>query len=86
MLRKLHLRKNRIDKFEEEMPPLDNLKYINLRGNKLPNIEQVQRLFQFPLLTDINLIGCPVERQFSSFNLFTAEVLILNPKIQRFCK
>ena len=44
-IRKIHLRKNKIEKFEEEMPPLENLKYLNLRGNKIPSIEQVQKLF-----------------------------------------
>lgn len=38
-LRKLHLRKNKIEKFEEEMPPMENLRYLNLRGNKIPSIE-----------------------------------------------
>ncbi len=32
------------------------------------------------------MLSCPVERAYSSFNLLLAEVLILNPKIQRFCK
>ena len=38
-LKKLHLRKNRIEKIDDEMPPLDSLEYLNLRGNKLPNLE-----------------------------------------------
>lgn len=85
-LKKLHLRKNKIEKFEDEMPPLENLQYLNLRGNKIPNLEQLQKLFQYPNLTDINVLSCPVERVFTSFNLLIAEVLILNPKIKRFCK
>jgi hypothetical protein len=32
------------------------------------------------------VLGCPVERIPSSFNLLLAEVLIKNPKIKRFCK
>lgn len=31
-------------------------------------------------------MSCPIERNASSLNLLIAEVLILNPKIQRFCK
>jgi hypothetical protein len=37
-------------------------------------------------LTDINVLGNPVEKVTTSFNLLIAEVLILNPKIKRFCK
>ncbi len=44
-LRKLHLRKNRIEKFEDEMAPLETLEYINLRGNKLLNLEQLEKLY-----------------------------------------
>ena len=44
-LRKLHLRKNKIEKLDDELPPLDSLKYINLRGNKIPNLEHLQKLF-----------------------------------------
>lgn len=38
-LRRLHLRKNRIEKIEDELPPLETLEYLNLRGNKLLNLE-----------------------------------------------
>lgn len=85
-LKKLHLRKNRIEKIDDEMPPLDSLEYLNLRGNKVPNLEQFEKLYQFATLTDINVLGCPIERAASSFNLLLAEVLIKNPKIKRFCK
>jgi Leucine-rich repeat (LRR) protein len=45
-LKILHLRKNKIEKIEEEMPaPLDALTYLNLRGNKVPNLENLFRLF-----------------------------------------
>lgn len=44
-LKKLHLRKNKIEKFEDEMTPIENLNYLNLRGNKVPNLEHVQKLF-----------------------------------------
>lgn len=38
-LKRLHLRKNKIEKFEDELPPLDGIKYLNLRGNKIATIE-----------------------------------------------
>jgi Leucine-rich repeat (LRR) protein len=44
-LRLLHLRKNRIEKIDDEMPPLDSLEYLNLRGNKIPNLEQLEKLY-----------------------------------------
>jgi len=37
-------------------------------------------------LTDINVLENPVAKQFPSFNLLIAEVLIKNPKIKRFSK
>lgn len=32
------------------------------------------------------MLGCPVDKAASSFNLLIAEILIMNPKIKRFCK
>ncbi len=86
MLRKLHLRKNKIEKFEEEMPELANLQYLNLRGNKVTKLDEFYKLFQFSTLTDINVIACPLMKQFPTFNLLVAEILITNPKLKRFCK
>ena len=43
-------------------------------------------MFVFPNLVDINVVSCPVDKAASSFNLLIAEILILNPKIKRFCK
>lgn len=44
-LRKLHLRKNKIEKLDEEIAPLESLTYLNLRGNRIQNLEQFVRLF-----------------------------------------
>lgn len=44
-LKKLNLRKNKIEKLEDELPPLDALTYINLRGNKIATLEQIDKLF-----------------------------------------
>ena len=46
----------------------------------------VYRLFQFPNLKDINIINNPVELGYSSFRLLMAEILVKNPKVERFCK
>ena len=85
-LKKLHLRRNKIEKIDEELPPLENLEYINLRANKIPNMETLEKLFKNPLLRDISVLNTPVEQNSSSFNILVAEVLIKNPKIKRFCK
>ena len=86
-LKRLHLRRNKIEKFEEELPPNESLQYINLRGNKVPDLASVERLYTtFPNIQDINILGNPVEKQLPSFNLLIAEVLIKNPKITRFSK
>lgn len=80
-LRKLHLRRNKIDKIDDELPELPALEYLNLRSNKVPDLENVFKLFQFPTLVDLNVINCPVELGFSSMNMLVAEVLIKNPKM-----
>ena len=62
------------------------LEYLNLRSNKIDNMENLVKLFQFTTLKDLNVYNCPVERSFSSMNIFVAEILIKNPKLSRFCK
>ena len=87
-LKRLHLRRNKIEKIDEEgVPELPALEYLNLRSNKLLNFEHTIRLFGFfPTLNDLNCINCPVELGYSSMNMFVAETLGKNPKLKRFCK
>ena len=85
-LKRLHLRKNKIDKVDEELPPLESLEYLNLRTNKIPSLEVIYKLFQFPNLKDINVMKNPVEIQVSSFNVLMSDVLAKNTKLTRFCK
>jgi Leucine-rich repeat (LRR) protein len=86
-LKRLHLRRNKLEKFEDELPPHESLQYFNLRGNKIPDLACVERLYTiFPNCTDINILGNPVEKQLPSFNLLIAEVLIKFPKMKRFSK
>ncbi len=85
-LKKLHLRRNKIEKIDEECPPLEALEYINLRANKIANMENLERLFKNPNLRDISVLNNPVEQNYSSFNILLAELLIKNPKLKRFCK
>jgi hypothetical protein len=85
-LKRLHLRRNKIEKVEEELQPLESLEYLNIRANKLPNWEHLDRLLKLPLLFDINVLNNPVEQNASSFNMLVAEALTKQPKIVRFCK
>lgn len=85
-LKKLHLRRNKIEKIDEELPPLESLEYINLRANKISSIETLEKLFKNPNLRDINVVNNPVEQNCSSFNILVAEMLIKNAKLKRFCK
>jgi len=71
MLKKLHLRHNKIEKIEEEgLPELPALEYLNLRTNKLATMEELVRLFQYTTMMDINVLNCPIELEFSSMNIF----------------
>ncbi len=85
-VKKLHLRRNKIEKIDEELPPLEQLEYLNLRGNKIATLEVLERLFKNEKLRDINVLNNPVEQNASSFNILVAEVLVKNPKMKRFCK
>jgi len=85
-LKRLHLRRNKIEKIEDEIPELPALEYLNLRSNKIPNMESLVKLLQYPALSDLNVINCPVELSYSSMNVFVGEMLIKNPKMSRFCK
>ena len=85
-LKKMHLRKNKIDKIDEELPELPSLQYINLRSNKIATMENLTKLFQFTTLTDINVIKNPVELNCSSFEVILADVLRKSTKLVRFCK
>ena len=85
-LKRLHLRRNKIEKVDEELVPLEALEYINLRANKLAGMDQFERLFKNHAIKDISVLNNPIESNVSSFNVIVAEVLAKNPKIKRFCK
>ena len=89
-LKKLHLRRNKINKIEEEgLPELPELQYINLRHNSFDSLEIVFRLFttpSFPALKDVNILNNPCELNMSSFNILMAEFLIKKPSLERVCK
>ena len=92
-LKKINLRHNKMEKFEEEgLPALDSLQYLNLRTNAVASLAEVFRLFEtYKSINDLNLINCPVEKEYSSMNILVAEVLAKNgvlnkPGLVRFCK
>ena len=87
-LKKLHLRHNKIADIEEEgLPTIETLEYLNLRTNKIPDLNSLFRLFgAFPNVKQMNFLNCPVELNYSSMNVFIADVLARKPDITRFCK
>ena len=85
-LKRLHLRRNKIVQIDEELQELPELVYLNLRHNAIDSMEQAVRVFQFPKLTDLNMINNPVDLACSSFNLLMAEFLIKRPSLVRFSK
>ena len=90
-LKKLHLRHNKIEKVEDEVPFEDMypaLEYLNLRTNKVPAMEDVFKILKFPALVDLNILNCPCELAMSSMNIMICQVLSNqpNPKIKRICK
>lgn len=85
-LRKLHLRRNKIEKYDEEATALESLEWINLRANKIVNMEFIERLLKCEKLQDINILNNPIEQNSSSFNMLVAEVLTKKPTLKRFSK
>lgn len=78
-LKRLHLRKNKIEKIEEEMEALPALQYLNLRSNSIADKENLMRLLwkaegevPYPELKDLNIINTPLELSYSSLNVFIA--------------
>lgn len=86
MLRVLHLRKNKIEKIDEELPPLEELVTLNLRNNVIKDLENALRVFMFPKLADINLLNNPIEREASSLEVLMADFLAKKTSLTRFCK
>lgn len=73
VLRRLHLRKNKIDKLpEDDLPELPALEYLNLRRNNIDKIETIERLFQFKTITDLNVLNNPIDVNASSKELLFA--------------
>ena len=82
------------------MPELPALEYLNLRSNKIANLDDCLNLFTAaPLLTDLNLLNNPCELQYSSMNILICTVLNLHrgkqseedrllpeKQMKRFCK
>lgn len=93
----MHLRGNKIEQIGggegEELAELPSLEYLNLRSNKLENMEDAYKLFAYAGLKDLNLINNPCELSFSSMNLMIGRMLIKagsleqkHTSLARFCK
>jgi len=85
-VRVLHLRRNKIEKVDEEVTPLESLEKLNCRANCIKSFETLERLFKNEKLVDINVLNNPLETSMTSFNMLVSDVLIKNPRIKRFCK
>ena len=90
-LKKLHLRHNKVEKIEDEVPfeeMYPALEYLNLRTNKVPTMEDLYKLIKFPALVDLNMLNNPCELAMSSMEIMICQVLSNqpSPKIKRFCK
>ena len=86
MLKKLHLRRNKIDKIEDELPPLESLEYLDLESNNILTMKVLSRVFQFATLKNLNVTNNPVNLEMSHFNVLMSEVLCLSPKLVTFCE
>ena len=79
-LKRLHLRRNKIEKVDDELPALESLEYLNLRANKMSSMEQVEKLFKNPNLKDLSVLNNTIEQNMSSFEVLVADTLSKNPK------
>lgn len=89
-LKKLHLRRNKISKIDEEgLPPLPELVYLNLRKNAFDDLTIVMRVLNpelCPNIKDINILNNPCDINCSSINILIAEFLTKKPALERVCK
>ena len=61
MLQKLHLRRNKITNLDDELQELPELEYLNLRHNSIETLDNAFKVFQWPKLTDLNIINNPCD-------------------------
>ncbi|KXJ04905.1 Leucine-rich repeat-containing protein 23, partial [Exaiptasia diaphana] len=81
-LTKLHLRDNQIDKLDGFSENMKNLQYLNMRGNSVSDIKEVNKLKCLPLLRALVLMENPV----SDEDDYRIEVLITLRRLERLDK
>jgi len=81
-LTQLHLRSNQIETLDGFSDAMKNLQYINLRGNRVSNIKEVEKLKCLPLLRALVLMENPV----SDEDDYRMEVLIALRRLERLDK
>ncbi|XP_067051350.1 leucine-rich repeat-containing protein 23-like [Acropora muricata] len=81
-LTKLHVRDNQIEKLDGFSENMANLQYINLRGNNITDIKEVEKLKCLPLIRALLLMECPV----SDEDDYRIEVLISLRRLERLDK
>ena len=83
-LKKLILQRQKVDKIEEELPEMPALETLDLSENRINSLDDLKNIFQFATLTDLNILGTPLETNATSFNMLLAEIMILFHGLGRF--
>jgi len=80
-LRVLNLKRNKIEKLEEDLPELANLTRLNVRGNRIANKDYLKKLVAYPALKQFNILENPV---FDPGNEYAVhEIVMLNTKLKK---
>jgi len=83
-LKRLHLRNNNIEAFEETFPMLDSLEYLNLRENRISKFEEILKLKELPKLNSLIISFNPLISDMG--NIYFLETLIAFPNLKRLNK
>lgn len=59
----LDLKQNQLKNIPQDLPSLPKLRDLNLSGNRLAKLEEMDNLLSFPVLQSINLEGNPMEEE-----------------------
>jgi Leucine-rich repeat (LRR) protein len=78
----LHLRENQIASLNGFTSDLESLQYINLRGNQISEMEEIDKLTCLPYLRALSLVDCPIV----DVDDYRVEVLVRLRKLERLDK
>ena len=80
-LQRLNLNTNNIDKIQAPLPFLPLIEHIDIGGNKLPDLKEIQKLEKISVLKSLNAVGNPATDEFGDAS--KKELIMLLPKLQR---